>query len=343
MSANNNIKEKLLHLPDNLRATVEVIQNLYEKGAPRRYSDIKAARMAAGMTEGSDTTIKKAFEAWQQIYEIYPERYDSPQPIDKLVKRTIENLRNEISQAYKQESEVQIAAAEESVDQIKDELKSTQIQLQNCTDKLNAAQEENFKLTKEFKLAAEQITNLKEENQALTTEIGQLHIKLSVSEDKIKQAQVEIKQREGAFDSLKETMENQRQSQIKIIDDWQQQYKSANKTIEQLRQQLDTSEKTNQSLQSQLAVISEAGKKLKNDLTDKDAFLKVLEQNYKTDKESLLEQIGNLHKTIAKLEANLESNQIFGSSYQEILKRLNELNQFDPKQLAKLLKQVKDE
>ena len=334
------LQEKLLKLPDNLRATVQLIHSLFEEGKPLRYGDIRQARIAAGMADGSSTTIKNALQAWREIYEINPDRYESPNQIDNLVKRTIESLRDNIKHAYQQEAEIKIAAAEEETDTLRERLKGSDSALTSKINQLTELQEQLGRLEVELQKSQQKNEFLSNQNQQLTTELGHATLRLSASEDRVKQAQAEVLQREHAFDSWRDEMELQRQSQLKIIDDWQQQYKLANKTIEQLRQQLELSEKTNQSLGSQFAIETNTSRQLIQELSSKDLRIRELEQNAKSDRAALLDQISTLNQTITKLEIKLDSVQAKDSLHAEILEKLNK---FDPKQLSKYFKFEKRE
>ena len=185
----SSIEENLLKLPDNLRATVQVIHALYEKGASLRYADIKQARVAAGMTEGSDTTVKKAFSAWRELYEINLERYESPSQIENLVKRTVEFVRDNIKQSYQQESEIQIAAAEEETDSLRDKLKGSDSALTSKINQVTELQEQLGRLEVELQTSQQRNEFLSNQNQQLTTELGHATLRLSASEDRVKQAQ----------------------------------------------------------------------------------------------------------------------------------------------------------
>lgn len=255
--------KKLDKLPENVRATVNLIHDRYEKGEAIRYVDIKKARLEVGMTEGSDATVKKALDAWRDIYAIKLEKFETLEQVDKLVKRTIEIIRDKLKLAYEQESESKIGAANEAKSVIETELAQTRTELDNAKSAVVHEQALVVDLNSRVEELLLEKDTLLEQKRELDKEASNLRVSVGSLEKRLVDKDKQVADVKKNYEALRSDMEAQRQSHIVMIDERKEEAKRANKQMDTLRDKMTRVEQQLVDSKQQLVAEKELVKSLK--------------------------------------------------------------------------------
>lgn len=302
---------ELQKLSNSLQLTIKIIHSIYEKGESLRYTDIKKARIDAGMAEGSDTTVKRAFDEWQRIYGIQYKKFDSSDSVENLVKKAIESLRDELKKGYQHETEIKVAAADEEIDKIRTELNEIKRELEGKSTALISADERCESLLNNNETLRLELEHLREDKQQLTSEFGKATLTIANKDQYIKKMENDLVEAEKKYQGIRTDMEVQRQSQLKIIDDWKQESKQAVRKTDELRKVMQQQEQFHAATQKSLAVAQE---KLTLLSSDKEQLIK----EHKRELSDRDQQITKLDKSnnefrerVKKLEIKLEKTEQF--------------------------------
>ena len=339
MADNKTIEKRLAKLTDNIRLTVQVIHAQYREGNPIRYQDIKKARMAAGMHAGSESTIKKAFQCWRDIYDIEEKTFNSPVEIDQLVRQVIRQVRGEVERHYRQEAELKMADAEERADLIGNRLKECNsenvqylAQIEALTEKLQALRFENDASIAENETLLAQTRSLDKEASNLRVTIAGLEKQVS---DKAQQVMMQ----EKAVDSLRSDMESQRQAQLVLLDERVQEVKRATKTMDALRCDVAARDKKNTALVQDLAKANDSVTLLTSKITEMENAYETTLMEKVQDLQTLQERSEQQTIAIEKLTNELDKERALRTQQREGL--ITEIEQLIAKS-QKTKKQEKD-
>lgn len=301
-----NTTNELAKLSNSLQLTIKIIHAMYEKGESLRYTDIKKARIEAGMAEGSDTTVKRAFDEWQRIYGIQYKKFESGDSVENLVKKTIESLRDELKQSYQSEADIKIAAADEEIDTVRTALNEAGYQLEQKTSALASEEERCESLLNDNETLKLELEQVKSGMQQLTAELGKATVTIANKEQYVKKLEQDLVDAEKKYQGVRADMELQRQSQMKLIDDAKQEVKQINKKNNDLQTQLDRVQGKMNESERKLAVGAEKIKLLE---VEQKQFAQLTEQAEKHSQaqiEQLEKENSRLQNLVAKLEGQLE-------------------------------------
>jgi chromosome segregation ATPase len=301
------IYKKLDKLPESVRATVNIIHSRYEQGASIRYADIQKARIEIGMAEGSSVTLKKAFDAWRDIYDIKFEKYESLDQVDKLVKHAVEIIRDKIKLAYEQETETKINASNVSKKTVEIELAQTQTELSNTKKSLNDEQVANTKLRHQLEELLLEKEALLEQKRDLDKDASNLRVNVSALGKRLIDKDKQVTDLNKNFDSLRSEMESQRQAQLVVIDEHRQEAKRASKLVDELRDKVEQRERQLSDSKQQVVSEKELNKSLKAEFSAQEKRLLDHAREKGNVTAELRQDNQSLHDKIAKLEVSLET------------------------------------
>ena len=307
MSDKKAVGKKLAKLSDNIRLTVEIIHKRYAEGKPLRYRDVRMARQEAGLPVGSETTIRKGFNAWRDIYGVEEHTYNTPMELELLVKKTITQIREEVGRHYRQEANVKIAAADEIADLTGNRLKDLKAELETQTARVGALEQENHELNESANHSSSALQTITQEHRLLENEYGKLTVTSASLEKELKTLSKTLTKREHALEQYREDMESQRHGYVKTIDEWKTEAKKTGKLAETARKQLEKSEQ--RQLETHLKCEQEVKKvkQLRSDVTEE---RKVSDKDKRTQSKQItqLEQDKQaLANKVLQLEAMLNT------------------------------------
>lgn len=331
-------------LSDVQKQTINLIQELHEQQG-LSYKEItldkiRQARVAASMAPGSQGDLVKLKHLWAELNGIDKQnaKYSS-ETKDKLIGRVIDSLEGEFKQIYETKASTAIAKSKELQEAAKYELS----QLKTEFEKLKQANVEQTAAIIERDCAIEELQlerdSILEDKRTIDKESSNLRLKLVSAEKTNRQYETQQKQQLKAYDELRADMENQRHTQMKLLDDRKQEVKHAEKEIQKLRQQLQQKEQQMHAVEKKLAVVEQKYELLASDTKQHVREYKTLEQSTKQLTHEYNKEKSALLKTITKLEGQLEQAQKNQSQFNVEL--LSQLKALQPKPVKKSKGKVK--
>lgn len=306
--------EQLNILSDVQRQTVELINALAEDEG-LSYADltverIKQARFDAGMAKGSNTDVMKIKNKWAEIYGIDPNSVRVVTEVkEKLVKRILESMDDELRQFYENKAEKVIKQSGEAQKNLEVELSQTRTELDTTKTTLANEQSRIIELQNQVEELLLEKDTLLEQKRDLDKEASSLRVSVGSLEKRLVDKDKQVADLNKNFESLRSDMETQRQSQLTIIDERTTEAKRANKVVDDVRDKLACVEQQFNDSKQQVTAKDELLQQLKAENKRQQEEWQRQRQTQDTVLDELRSDNHRLSESVIKLQTALEQEQ----------------------------------
>jgi chromosome segregation protein len=301
-------------LSDVQRQTVELINSLAEVQG-MTYADItieriKQVRRDAGMKPGSNTDVMKIKNKWAEIYGIDPNSVRVVTEVkEKLVKRVLESMDDELRQLYENKAEKIIKQSGEAQKNLEVELSQTRTELDTPKTTLATAQSRIIELQNQVEELLLEKDTLLEQKRELDKEASSLRVSVGSLEKRLVDKDKQVADLNKNFESLRSDMETQRQSQLTIIDERTTEAKRANKVVDEVRDKLARVEQQLNDAKQQVTAKDELVQQLKAENQRQQEEWQRQRQTQDTVLDELRNENHRLSESVIKLQTALEKEQ----------------------------------